>query len=220
MKNIESKGIYEKPTVEQMFKAARMYRLIAQTEARDKRGESRWRSSNKDKRVQVFLPRSLFGLMLKEDTFRYSEHRFTGRVAYRGLQRWSMRIAERYHIRTDDEQAQVNGTQDDGYRTVYRFEWNNTKVLVAEKHTRALRRPGDIDEYTPLPPTIVPANRAGISQLHRAAGEYNALEYIRTDIVNREMKHIVHEYERVSQGDCDRLISDLQSFREAGNQST
>ncbi len=199
--------LYEKPDVEQMFTLAKVCKIIAQTETRNRHGEGRWRASNKDRRVQIFLPRSVFGLALTEDDFRYTEHRFTGRLAYRGIHGWSMRMSERYHIRAEDEEAQVAGTQGDGYRSTYKFEWTKDEVLVAQKRVHAIQV---ISPDAQIVPDLQPIQ--DIEEVIRADC-INGAETAMTIGGGSAFSSAIREYSRISRADCDALIADVQNFR-------
>ncbi len=199
--------LHEKPNVEQMFTLAKACKIIAQTETRNRQGEGRWRASNKDRRVQIFLPRSVFELALTEDDFRYTEHRFTGRLAYRGIHGWSMRMSERYHIRAEDEEAQVAGTQGDGYRATYKFEWTKDAVLVAEKRVHAISVASPDAQIVPDLQSI-----HSIEEVIQA--DYvNSAETPVTADFSPVFSSAVREYNRISHADCDALIAGVQNFR-------
>lgn len=114
-----------RPSVEQMRELLSLGVVLAKDQSKLRRSPS--------ERAHIFLSQEVEQIEnIDEDSFKYSVHRFTGRIARTGHRRWSMRLAEAYWERDREADAV------DGYRTSYSFEWTDKSVITAVKAIHVL----------------------------------------------------------------------------------
>lgn len=199
-----------KPTPDQMFELARAYKVVGRREGRTRQGRDRWRTRHTDRRVHDFMPKSVMAEELTDDEFRFSEYRLAGSVAYLGAQKWSMRMSERYHLRGEDKPGQSAGSNGDGYRITYKFEWTKLKVLVAQRHINAQYKPDEVDRN--LLPGIVSADVALAHDIGKIVARETAVEITSKIIVDPGLRAVAREFERISYEDCEALIDTVRTF--------
>jgi len=179
----------ERPTVDQMLELQKIGVVLGKEQYSLK-------SSRKMGHAHFFLPRHVEEVVSDDlrDTFRYSDHRFTGRVGRTGFRRWSMRIAEIFwvssDVTTDGEQLRTN----DCYRASYQFEWTDRSVVTALKTLHARQLNWDDKFYDPY------ANDQPSQKAYKP-----------------EFLGLIEQSERMNALDCERLIAGMVEFAEVSN---
>ncbi len=205
--------ICEKPTVEQMFELNRLG-----VRAAVEQGVLR-RSPKRDvEHAHIFLADQQEEVEESDENgMRYSTHRFTGRIARVGYQRWSMRIAESYWIRgidpvreeVDEEAEETVGKNQDGFRANYLFEWSRAGVMYAKKKIHVTYK---------CPQEILDSR---VNSFDNPEPDYKLIKevYLTDELHKRGLNYpnmitAADEIQRVSRADCDRLITDIAYFHE------
>jgi hypothetical protein len=153
--------------------------------------DGRFVESRKKASAHIFLGRQNENLEIDDDNgMRYSTHNFTGRVERTGYRLWSMRIAEAYWVRGNDDEDEEE-TNYDGYRTSYFFEWTNKEVLTAHRFMS------------------VKSEKIYTDVLLDDAAD------IQSDPV---LGHAAGQYAMLSGGDCELLMRDIKMFRDSTRQ--
>lgn len=192
-----------KPTVEQMAELNRLG-VCAAIE------KGNLRKSHKAESAHIFLPAE-YEQIEEADTLgmRYSTHRYVGRIARVGFQRWSMRIAESYWLRGIDNEEEKIGHNQDGYRTSYFFEWSKSGVMYANKHTRAQTK----STVEAVSSRVLAIGRG--EPMHEAVSDVMVSEMIRKKgTVRPELLVAAKEFCTVSEADCELLIRDMHTYIE------
>lgn len=163
------------PTVGQMLELQSLGVVLAKDQRKLRsRGE----------RAHVFLSREIERVVISNDeTFQYSSHRFTGRVARIGYRQWSMRLAEAYWQRDPDADST------EGFRTSYSFVWTDKSVTSAKK---SMHLPNSAEDRLEDIANI----ESAMDDLCRWPAFWGA----------------VFNCEQVTAGDCHMLIADVSAF--------
>ena len=194
------------PTPEQLFELAKAGKSLARSHSRQG-----WRQSQNSKLVHFFLPKPVFENHSDEAGFRYSEYKFAGRVAFHDNQ-WTMRISESYWVRGDDGD-EAYGSNQDGYRTTYKFAWNRSKTTAAARNIHAMFIPLS-EELHQTTPVVAGRNLDEATELETKLRRSYAIEKVSKLIVDPRSTMAAAEMRTVTAGDCEQLIGTIDSFSE------
>jgi hypothetical protein len=182
---VYSPEIKSKPKIEQMFELQRLGIVLAKEQQKLKK-------SRRYANAHIFLAKEVERSEITESSehFRYSSHRFTGRVARIGYREWSMRVVEAFWLRDIEQEL------DDGFRSSYTFEWTDKGVTKAMKNIWASKPEEEYVRYVAEKPADA------LERIEHWVGFWGGVAAI----------------EMVSQADCTRLIGEIEAFSQVSRE--
>lgn len=213
--------IHTEPTVQQMLELKLLGVMTAKS-------QQKLKGSKSFNNAKLFMIKEVDGYICTEDKQEpyYWAHRFTGRIARKGLQKkgyqkWSMRIAESFWMQ--NEKTGIN----DGCRATYKFEWTDESVILAWKNIHVTERVREDFEKgqkqikakrKSAPSGIVISNgEEGHTWIYRRTqaawlGSIGAETEPSTRPFDENMQHMASQLSEVAYGEVDQLIQDVKIF--------